>query len=160
MNLYIIRHGKAEISSSVKPDEERELTEEGFLLVNNAARIWKEFINTIDIVLSSPLKRAIQTAVIIKEIFDVKKDIVEVSSLLNGGTTKDLLNEVSTLGLKDVAVIGHQPDIANHISRLTSHSDINIKIPAAAIAKISFMDKLVIGEGILEFLIPPGNKKG
>ena len=160
MNLYIIRHGKAEISSEMKPDEERELTEEGIPLVNNAAGKWKEFINTFDLVLSSPLKRAIQTAVIIKEVFDIKKDVVEVPSLLNGGTTQDLLNEVSSLRLKDIAMIGHQPDIANHISRLTSHSDINLKIPPAALAKISFKDKLAIGEGILEFLIPPGNKKG
>ena len=160
MNLYVIRHGKAEISSEMKPDEERELTAEGIILVKNAAGIWKEFINTFDLVISSPIKRAIQTAVIIREVFDVKKDVVEFSSLLNGGTTEDLLNDVSSLEFKDIAMIGHQPDIANHISRMTSQNDINLKIQPAAIAKIFFKDKLAIGEGIMEFLIPPGNKKG
>jgi phosphohistidine phosphatase len=160
MNIYLIRHGKAENKSEIKPDEERELTEEGILEVEKAANLWKQHINKFDIILSSPLKRAIQTAEIIKNVFNVNAEILKETSLLNGGLTDDLLNVVTEFETEEIAMIGHQPDLANHISRIASLSEINIKLPPATIAKISFKDNPIIGEGILEFLIPPLIKKG
>ena len=160
MNLYLIRHGEAEPTSEDKPHEERELTKEGIQVVKASAELWKYFISNFEIILSSPLKRAMQTANIIRDVLNVKPKVMEDISLLNGGMTEDLLTLADSLGMEDIAMIGHQPDLGIHISRMTGTAEINIKIPSAAIAKIFFKDKLMIGKGILELLIPPINKKG
>ena len=90
----------------------------------------------------------------------VKPEIVEEISLLNGGLTDDLITIAEALGMNEIAMVGHQPDVGIHIGSITSTGDSNFKIPPAAIAKISFKGSPVMGEGILEFLIPPAIKKG
>jgi len=160
MNVYLIRHGEAEKPSLEKPHEERELTENGTKIVRASAEFWKKYIKEFDIIFSSPLKRALQTAYIIKEVFNSKSEILQEVSLLNGGQTEDLLNLVCAFGVEEVAMIGHQPDIGIHISRMTGANEGNIKIAPATISKISFKGSPVMGEGILEFLIPPIIKKG
>ncbi|MGB5288480.1 MAG: phosphohistidine phosphatase SixA [Ignavibacteriaceae bacterium] len=160
MNVYLIRHGKAEQTSLEKPHEERELTEAGAKILQASAEFWKKYINELEIIFSSPLKRAMQTALIIKEVFKTKSEVLQEVSLLNGGQTEDLLNLVSAFGIEEVAMIGHQPDIGIHISRMIGANELKIKIPPSTIAKISFKGSPAIGEGILEFLIPPIIKKG
>jgi phosphohistidine phosphatase len=160
MNVYLIRHGEAEQTSEYKPHEERELTIEGIEILKNSAQIWKNYSTNFEMILSSPLKRAMQTAEIIKETFEVKAHVMQEISLLNGGQTEDLLNLAGSLDLNNLAMIGHQPDIGIHISKMIGTMEINFRIPPAAIAKISFNSNPGIGRGKLEFLIPPINKKG
>lgn len=160
MNIYLIRHAEAEKTSVLKTHEERELTLRGVEILKASAELWKNYLTDIDIIVSSPLKRAMQTAEIVKKIFEVKNDIVEEISLLNGGQTDDLLNLAGSLGLNELALIGHQPDIGIHISLMIGANEINSRIPPATIAKISFDSNPGIGKGRLEFLIPPVNKKG
>jgi phosphohistidine phosphatase len=160
MNVYLIRHGEAEQTSEYKPHEERELTIEGIEVLKTSAQIWKYFSTDFEMILSSPLKRAMQTAEIIKEVFEVKTEVMQEISLLNGEQTEDLLNLAGSLDLNDIAMIGHQPDIGIHISMMIGTGEINLRIPPATIAKISFNSSQGIGRGKLEFLIPPVNKKG
>jgi phosphohistidine phosphatase SixA len=56
----------------------------------------------------------------------------------------------------EIAIVGHQPDLSNHLSRLISGSGASIEFKKGAIAKISFSNKVREGKGVLEFLIPPG----
>jgi len=160
MNIYLIRHAEAEQTSDLKPHEQRELTPKGIAILKASADVWKNYITNIDIILSSPLKRAMQTAEIISEVFDVKTGIMEDNSLLNGGQTEDIPNAAQSLGFNELAMIGHQPDIGTHISILIGANELNCWIPPAAIAKISFDGNPTVGKGKLEFLIPPVNNKG
>ena len=160
MIVYLIRHGKAEKSSFTKHDRDRELTSEGIQIVKTSAEFWKKYIDGFEIILVSPLKRAMQTANIISEVFKVNSKVLQETSLLNGGKTEDLLNLISSFSAEEIAMVGHQPDMGIHISKMTGCNDANIKIPPTTIAKISFISNPVIGKGILEFLIPPLIKKG
>ena len=160
MNLYLIRHGEAEQTSENKPHELRGLTENGAEIVRTSAEFWKNFILSFDIILSSPLKRAKQTADIIRFVLKIKPEVAEEISLLNGGLTEDLLSIAEAFGMNDIAMVGHQPDIGIHIASMIGSNDTNFKIPPAAIAKIHFKENPRIGKGILEFLLPPINKKG
>jgi len=160
MNLYLIRHGEAEQTSENKPHELRGLTENGAEIVRTSAEFWKNFIQSFDIILSSPLKRAKQTAEIIRVVLKVKPEVAEEISLLNGGLTEDLLSIAEAFGINEIAMVGHQPDIGIHIAAMTGAGDSNFRIPSATIAKIHFRDNPRIGKGILEFLLPPPNKKG
>lgn len=160
MNIYLIRHGEAEQTTEGKPHEERALTTNGIDIIKSSIETWKKFISNFDIILTSPLKRAKQTANILCGVFKSEFDVTEEICLLNGGITQDLLSVARSLDLNDIAMVGHQPDLGIHIASMIGSDATNFKLPPAAIAKIYFKERPVIGKGVLEFLLPPVNKKG
>ncbi len=160
MNIYLIRHGESEETSEGKPHEERALTADGIEIIKTSIEMWKKFIDTFDIILTSPLKRSKQSAQIISSIFKPQFEVVEEICLLNGGLTEDLMSIARSLNLDDIAMVGHQPDIGKHIASMIGSSDSNFNIPPALIVKVYFKEKTEMGKGILEFFLPPVNKKG
>lgn len=155
MNIYLIRHGEAERSSSGTGDFERKLTKEGKLQVRLSAEKWKSVIKSFDYIISSPLTRAVQTAKIIAEVFDYNEEIIKDDRLSSGGTTEGLIQIAESLDGDDFAFIGHQPDMSQHVSTLISNSGAHVEFKKAAIAKISFHNRVQVSRGELEFLIPP-----
>lgn len=155
MNLYLIRHSISENSSFSKKDFERELTEEGKIIIKNSAEAWKMFIDKFDILFSSTFKRAVQSAEIISSIMQPVPNIIFENNLGSGSRTSDLIDILNLTDKEDVAVVGHQPDLSIHILNLCGNGRINFLIPPAAIAKIEFENKIRYSAGKLSFLIPP-----
>jgi phosphohistidine phosphatase len=155
MNIYLIRHSDAEKSSETIKDNDRKLTKEGELKAKSCAAGWKNIIKGFDFIVSSPLIRAVETAKIISEVFEYKKDIVIDKRIACGTKSEDLIELANSLGGEEMAFIGHEPDFSEHISRFTSISGSFVEFKKCAIAKICFQNKARIGKGILEYLIPP-----
>ena len=72
MDLFILRHGKAEKSSDGTPDAARALTREGKEEVQRVARWIKGNKIRFDAIATSPLKRARGTAKIVAAVLDQK----------------------------------------------------------------------------------------
>jgi len=160
MNIYLIRHGEAESTSGEKPHEERSLTTEGIEILKTSIGFWKNFISKIDIILTSPLKRAKQTALIIQNIYEPEFDVIEEICLLNGGLTEDLVSIARSLNMEDIAMVGHQPDIGNHLAAMIGSGAVNFRIQTSSIAKINFKERPRVGKGVCEFFLPPIIKNG
>ncbi len=156
MNIYLIRHGEAEKSSFNKKDFDRELTNTGKVKLKNAALAWKDYIIPFDYLISSPLARALQTAQIIAEYFEIKNEIIVDKKLSAGSRTDSIIEIANSLEAANVAFVGHQPDFSEHVSNLISTNGANVDFKKAAIAKIFFQNKVHLSRGILEFLIPAG----
>ncbi|BDQ01510.1 MAG: phosphohistidine phosphatase SixA [Ignavibacterium sp.] len=154
MNLYLIRHSISEKLIPPKKDFERELTSDGIELIKKASEGWKKIISTFDMILYSPYVRAEQTANVIAEVFSVKEKLIRENNIAAGCSTGSLIDVLSVYQGNNIAVVGHQPDLSNHISNLCSNNHLNLSFPPAAIAKISFDGMLNFGRGRLEFLIP------
>lgn len=154
MNLYLIRHSISEKLTPPKKDFERELTPEGIELINNASEGWTKIIPPFDLILYSPYVRAEQTARIIAQVLNITDKLIKENNLAAGCSTGNLIDVLSVYDESNIAVVGHQPDLSNHISNLCCTNHLNIGFPPAAIAKISFNGMLKFGRGRLEFLIP------
>jgi phosphohistidine phosphatase len=154
MNLYLVRHGDADKPSTSKPDFERELTQKGRDSIKKAAEGWKNIIQSFDIIVSSPLKRAVQTAEIIANVFDYSKKIITDKRIASGSKPDDLIDFLRSLNNKNIAVVGHEPDLAHNISALTSSSGMYTEFRKGTIAKINFEGRIRLSGGTLEFLIP------
>ena len=154
MNLYLIRHSISENASLNKKDFERELTEEGKFVIKNAAEAWKKYIGKFDIILSSPLKRAVQTSEIVSSIMQINPNIIIENNLGTGSRTSDLIEILNLTEAGDIAVIGHQPDLSIHIINLCGKGNFNLVFPPATIAKIEFENSIKYGRGRLIFLLP------
>lgn len=117
MRLYFFRHAIAQDPDDQTPDEQRELTEEGIARTKRAAQVMKALGVSPDYLLTSPLKRAHQTANILARGLGVD---VEVKPELAPGfsitgleaLTRDMNNE-------ELLLVGHEPDFSTTISSLT-----------------------------------------
>ena len=145
MLLCFFRHGKAEKTGD-KPDFERELTPEGRLDVRLVAKLLPFKPTRI---FTSPLKRAVQTASIIAELYGVK---YEVFQELKPETAR--LSSILRLSLADGTVlVGHAPSIEEIISELIGGGHIKLKAGSAAV--LEFDENVEAGSGRLVLLITP-----
>jgi phosphohistidine phosphatase len=109
--IYLLRHGEAEDGDG--DDAARQLTEKGEAQARAAGRALKELDIGIEACLASPKVRALDTARPACEALGVP---VEVTEALRGGPF-DALELVAGRG--EVLLVGHEPDFAAEVGRLT-----------------------------------------
>lgn len=155
MNLYFVRHEKAENTVILGGDFSRDITEYGRKRLKNSVKHWKNIINTPDFVITSPLNRAKQTAEIIVSELGIEKKLYEDKKLACGSRVDDIIEIANIHGEENIMFVGHEPDISLCISALTAGNYLNCDVKKGSIAKVSFAGKARLGSGILEYLIPP-----
>ncbi len=90
MNLFFLRHGKAEPRSPKwRPDSKRPLTREGEKAMADVARGIQVLELSFDLILTSPYARALRTAEILAENYGAKK-LFETSNLVSDANPKTL----------------------------------------------------------------------
>ncbi len=152
MNLFLIRHGKAEVKSESGRDFDRELTPKGRRKIESIALRLNNLGIIFDKIYSSPLVRAKQTA----ELFlhhMINECSYEINnSLAAGCDTKSLLDNI-IFEHENIAIVGHEPDMSQILSDLCGA--VHVQFKKGGLAKISFEGQPRIGAGRLEFLVTP-----
>lgn len=148
MNIYFLRHGRADWPAWEKPDDERPLTSKGKKEMRQVAK----FLRALEIprlrILSSPLPRAWQTAQIAAEYLglEVKKE----SALGKGFSAARLRALIKASKGEDLMLVGHEPDFSAVIRSLTGGE---VKLAKGGIARV---DSDEAGrKGRLLWLLPP-----
>ena len=101
--LYLIRHGLAEDRGEAWPDDsKRPLTEDGMSRLRKQARGLARLGVTLDIVLTSPLVRARQTAEIVAAGLDPRPSLATIDSLAPDGTYQAIMADLEKPGDDDV----------------------------------------------------------
>jgi len=121
MDLFILRHGKAEESSAEQDDSMRALTTGGRKEIRDIARWMRNEKFRFNAIATSPLMRAHETAGIIARILDRKDRLVVWEDLAPGGDLDTVCYHAAQLG-KDttVLVVGHEPGLSALLGRITS----------------------------------------
>jgi len=126
MELYFLRHGDAEIPLFKTPraDFERNLTEIGIKDTLEEAFGLKEFTPGFDVIFTSPLMRAMQTAAIFGEIFDCNEKIKQLNALAPPGDLVDLLESIALEGdVERVLCVGHAPSLGTMATEILTGID-------------------------------------
>jgi len=120
IRIYIVRHGIAADPADFRgPDESRPLTDKGRRRFRRAARAFARLGETVDLLLSSPLVRAVQTAEILAGALGV--DAVEITDELKPSQSAEAILRAIGPRLSDgqgAMLVGHDP----HVSRLLAHA--------------------------------------
>ncbi|MEH2355268.1 phosphohistidine phosphatase SixA [Nostoc sp.] len=116
MELYLIRHGIAEDKGLGIKDEERSLTKEGRQKTEKVAQKLVKLGLNFDLILTSPLVRARQTAeILITE--KLSSQLEESSHLAHDGQIsswlKDWLEPRNYSQNTQLALVGHEPDLTS-----------------------------------------------
>ena len=147
MRLYFLRHGAADWPDWKKPDDERPLTKAGRKEVHEVGEfLARSQSANPDLILTSPLPRAAQTADIAAEHLKVR--VHEEKLLAPGFVAEDLKRLLRKYPQQVLMLVGHEPDFSSVIAALTGGS---LKLSKAGVALVD----LDSGKGELRWLFPP-----
>lgn len=152
MDLILLRHGKAEDTNPLG-DAARALVEKGREQARRAARLLKGTKWQPEIVLTSPLVRARQTADEFCEAAGMPGAVIQ-GWLACGMTPERAITELAEFGeFKRIAIVGHEPDFSGLVEWLlgTTFGGIEFKKGAIACVRVNPPSR----HGALKFLIPP-----
>ena len=121
MKVYLIRHGIAAERGTYADDEQRPLTDRGIKKTAKVAQRLLDLDITFDLILTSPLIRAYQTAEILQR-SSLSPNIEVFAPLKPKGKIEDWLEWLRTWQIDrpsgNLALVGHQPDLGNWIEML------------------------------------------
>jgi phosphohistidine phosphatase len=154
--LYLVRHGLAEERGDAWPDDaKRPLTEEGMARMRKAVRGLARLSVSIDLILTSPLVRARQTAEIVAAGLEPRPTILNVDALTPAGTFTSLAGELEKHARRTrIALVGHEPNIGEIAARLVG-SRHPIEFKKGAVCRIDVEQLPPHGPGDLRWFLPP-----
>lgn len=161
MRLLLIRHGKAgdrqAWQNSGKNDVDRPLTRTGRDQMKEAARTLSRRIPRIDLLATSPLVRASQTARIVFSAYEDQPQFIELDLLSGGRSAAELLNwlTIQAANFAVVAIVGHEPDISHWAAFLLCGQERPgmIKARKGSTLVIDFPDGIEPGKATLNAMV-------
>lgn len=152
--LILIRHAPAEDQDDSE-DAERPLTHRGVKKMRRLARGIARIQKEMDLLVSSPLLRAIQTSDILDGPLKIKRVIL--SSKLEPLVSPDELGEwLSTIKEDSVILVGHEPQLSHFSSWLIGVFDYEIfRFKKGGVAMFEIDGSLEKGKARLKFLLQP-----
>lgn len=124
MELLVIRHGVAEdreaFAESGQDDSLRPLTKEGRLKMEHVAKGLRRTVRSLDVIATSPFKRAEQTAKIVARSYG-HGELEHLDALTPDGTQRAFMTWLRGHANSDrVAVVGHDPHLPVLVSWLVT----------------------------------------
>jgi len=113
--IYIMRHGIAEERGHGGPDDaQRKLTREGREKTREIAKGLKRVGFAVDSIVTSPLVRAAETAVIVRDTLKLDAPLEPCDALCPGLSVQKLMKFLSERPEhKRVLLVGHEPDLGS-----------------------------------------------
>lgn len=150
MHLYILRHANADTEAAT--DSARELSEKGREQAKKVAQFCTEHGIRPEVIFSSPLIRAQQTARPVAK--ELGMEVTTARWLACGATPEGICAQL--VALKDAAavmLVGHQPDLGELIAHLlgASGDSINVRKASLTLVEVTLPRK---GGGRVEFSMP------
>ena len=151
MILYFLRHGKAG-SPQAADDDIRELTERGRKALGAAGPLWHRLNLRPDVVISSPLARALQTAELFCEAMGGEPI---ADDLLRPGASWGQLARAMAQhpDARRVMFVGHEPDMSSAIAHLTGAASVRMR--KGGLACVEFYGVPEPGGGEIAWLLDP-----
>jgi phosphohistidine phosphatase len=160
MLILLVRHAKAEprplLGLGPRRDSRRPLSDAGRKRMRRAAKTLHKLVPVVDVLASSPLVRARETAEIIAARYDAMP-IVDLALLSPGGSERELLDWLCAQRQDaTIVLVGHEPDLGLFAGWLLSGK----KLPFAPLRKgaaclIRFAGMPAPGGGVLEWWLTP-----
>jgi phosphohistidine phosphatase len=156
VDLFILRHGKAE-QSGAPGDAERRLTAKGRDEITEIAEWMASGEFVFDVIATSPLARARETAEIVAAALLQKDRLAVWDALAPGGNPDVVCRAAGTYGDDArVLIVGHEPSLSALVSRIISGSEnAGIVMAKGGLARIRNYHYQQHPSGELQWLLTP-----
>ncbi len=154
--LYLVRHAWAgEHGDPRWPDDDlRPLTKDGVKRFSEVVKRLADRDFAPELVATSPLVRARQTADVIVRLLPEEPELIELEELAPGSQLDRLMAWTNQHARgRSVAWVGHAPDISHWAGGLLGGAPSAFRFSKGAVAAIDFEDRLERGAGELRWLV-------
>ncbi len=162
--VYLIRHAAAVERESSQKDQERPLSDKGREESKKMAQRFKKITSAPEIWISSPARRALETAYIFAEVFHIpQQKVIANTKIYDESTGSGLLPILQTLEepAKSCVLFGHEPTLSEFAALLVVHY--NAPLPKSGILGIVFPQSkwahLQPAQGLIKKVLFPENEK-
>jgi len=163
--VVLVRHGIAQdralIGEGVASDAERALTPEGLKKLKRAAKGLKELVKGVEIVASSPYRRAVETAEVIAATYRDAR-LRRLDALLPGAEPEKLMDWLRDNRVEgNIVLVGHEPTLGEWASWALSgqrHSFMPLKKGGACC--LEFAEQIGPGLAALHWALSPRQLRG
>jgi phosphohistidine phosphatase len=165
LELYLVRHAVAAERGPDYPDDNlRPLTQQGVTKFARAVAGRRAFGVTLDVVLTSPLQRARDTADLLVAGLRPKPKLVVVDALAPDHTLAEVLAAVAKVastgrGASRLALVGHEPDLGAMAAKLLGARG-TMEFRKGAVCRIDVDRAMPSGPGTLRWFLPPRALRG
>ena len=158
MKLYLLRHGIAAERGTGRyaSDAERPLTPKGRRKLRRAVAAIRTMELSFDVILSSPLVRARQTAELVAKVLHCRHRLELTDLLAPGASAAGLVRRLKQLKPQSVLLVGHEPDLSLLAARLlTGGNGLAITFKKGGLCRLS-TERLQAGRcASLDWLLTP-----
>jgi phosphohistidine phosphatase len=155
VEIYILRHGIAEEPKAGASDAERALTDTGREKLRAVLERAREAGVKPSLILTSPYKRAQQTAHMAGQILGCNK-IVENEILVPGGSPKAIWDAICARRREPALLIaGHEPLLGMTVGYLLGVPALHVDLKKAALVRIDQESFSGAPAGILKWMLTP-----
>jgi phosphohistidine phosphatase len=158
MRVYFLRHGRSASQLTWTEDDGlRPLTEEGIEGMRREAATFAALGVKPDVIITSPLTRARQTAEIVAESMGMSEELVEDERLAPGFDSVRLAKIIDDYpNAESIMVVGHEPDMSAAVSKLIGGGRLQLK--KGGLATVEVVER--VGDfvfGVLVSLMTPAH---
>ena len=158
LRLYLVRHAIAEELAEGMADADRRLTEDGIRRMVRAARGLRRLGVVPDRVVSSPLRRAKETAALVARALASGLEVEIEASLAPGCEPAELVRWLaSARPASAIALVGHQPGMGRLASFLLTGSSeaVPLRFKKGSVAALHLRAGRSPGSAELEWFLTP-----
>lgn len=156
MQIYLLRHGIAENAKHDQSDDDRALTAEGRKKLREVLKVAKAAEVQPTRILTSPYRRAVETADIAANVLGHKEELLRTKALVPGGDPTAVWEEVRVhKGEPGLLLVGHEPLFSKLTAYLLDSPALIVDFKKGALVRVDMEQFGPRPRGILRWLLPP-----
>jgi phosphohistidine phosphatase len=153
--IYVLRHGIAEDASRGGTDAERALTQEGKRKLHCVLEHARRAAIQPDVILTSPLKRAVETAEIAAAVLGAKGELVRTNALVPSSSPERVWREIRLRKAEAILLAGHEPLLSLVVAYLVGCPALQVRMKKAALVSIEVESDAAQPHGVLLWMLTP-----
>lgn len=158
LEIIFLRHGEAGArTDEPEKDDARPLTRDGRREMEEVAAYLPRLGIETDLIATSPLPRALQTAEIVARGYKMLNKLEQWDELRPGGETQSLYRRLARQKAgSNILIVGHEPQLSGIIGEIISGSaGVNLVLKKSGVAKVEILGFKPKITGELRWLLTP-----
>jgi phosphohistidine phosphatase len=156
MQIYVLRHGIAEDGKPGRADAERALTEEGREKLRHVLKRAHGAGVAPSLILSSPYRRALETAAVAAEVLGYTGKVVKTGALEPDASPYDVWEEIrSRPEEKAVLLASHEPLTGTLVAFLLGSPSMFVDMKKGALVRVDCERLKPEPDGVLKWMLTP-----
>ncbi|MFN3321900.1 MAG: SixA phosphatase family protein [Bryobacteraceae bacterium] len=156
MQIYLLRHGIAEDGRPGGRDADRALIPEGRKKLREVLRVARDAGVMPEIILTSPYRRARETAELAAGILGYKEELIESRSLIPLSTPQAAWEEIRVhKDASQILLAGHEPLFSQLFAYLLHCPELQVEFKKGSLARIDLDSFPARPRGVLRWLLTP-----